>query len=84
MTFKADHLKQAKTRSELIELARENDIPVDRTLRKLEYEAELKQLQIEMVNLQKWVARTERRLAVIFEGRDAAGKVAPSNALKNI
>jgi len=84
MTFKADHLKQAKTRSELIELARENDIPVDRTLRKLEYEAELKQLQIEMVNLQKWVARTGRWLAVIFEGRDAAGKVAPSNALKNI
>jgi polyphosphate kinase 2 len=74
MAFEADHLKQASTRSELIDLARRHDIPIDRTLRKLEYEAELNQLQIEMVNLQKWVARTGRRLAVIFEGRDAAGK----------
>ena len=74
MAFEADHLKQASNRSELIELAQQHDIPIDKTLRKLEYEAELKQLQIEMVNLQKWVARTGRRLAVIFEGRDAAGK----------
>ena len=74
MTFKPEHLKQASTRSELIELARKHDIPVDKTLRKLKYEAELEQLQIEMVNLQKWVARTGKRLAIIFEGRDAAGK----------
>jgi len=74
MTFKPEHLKQVSTRSELIELAREHNIPIDKTIRQLQYEKELEQLQIEMVNLQKWVARTGRRLAIIFEGRDAAGK----------
>jgi polyphosphate kinase len=74
MRFKAEHLKQVSKRSDLIDLARKHDIPIDKTLRKLKYEAELEQLQIEMVNLQKWVARTGKRLAIIFEGRDAAGK----------
>ena len=38
------------------------------------YEAELKRLQIELVAMQQWVIATERRVLVIFEGRDAAGK----------
>lgn len=74
MKFKAEHFRKAKTRSDLIELAEENDIPVCKTLKKLRYEAELEKLQIEMVNLQKWVAKHGKRVAIIFEGRDAAGK----------
>ncbi len=38
------------------------------------YEAELKRLQIELVEMQQWVLATGRRVVVIFEGRDAAGK----------
>ncbi|MBX9472346.1 polyphosphate kinase 2 [Microcella sp.] len=38
------------------------------------YEAELKRLQIELVEMQQWVIATRRRVLVIFEGRDAAGK----------
>ena len=38
------------------------------------YEAELARLQIELVKLQEWVKHTGRRVAIIFEGRDAAGK----------
>ncbi|MGB7244656.1 MAG: polyphosphate kinase 2 [Sulfitobacter sp.] len=38
------------------------------------YEAELARLQIELVKLQEWVKQTGRRVAIIFEGRDAAGK----------
>jgi len=34
----------------------------------------LHELQSELVNLQKWVARNKMRVAIIFEGRDAAGK----------
>jgi len=74
MKFTADQLRRADTRDDLIEIAEENGIPVEKTLNKLQYEAELKQLQIEMVNFQKWVAREKKRVAVIFEGRDAAGK----------
>lgn len=38
------------------------------------YEAELKRLQVELVEMQRWVAKSGARVLVIFEGRDAAGK----------
>ncbi|HET6530356.1 MAG TPA: polyphosphate kinase 2 [Actinoplanes sp.] len=38
------------------------------------YEAELFRLQGELVKLQEWVRTEGVRLAVVFEGRDAAGK----------
>ncbi|MFC8681948.1 polyphosphate kinase 2 [Microbacterium ureisolvens] len=38
------------------------------------YKAELKRLQIELVEMQRWVAKSGARVLVIFEGRDAAGK----------
>ncbi len=38
------------------------------------YEKELKRLQIELVKLQEWVRVKEKRVLVLFEGRDAAGK----------
>jgi polyphosphate kinase 2 len=50
-----------------------NDAPLDR-IRKKVYEAELLRLQGELVKMQEWVKAEGRRLVVIFEGRDAAGK----------
>ncbi|WP_264213467.1 polyphosphate kinase 2 [Leisingera thetidis] len=38
------------------------------------YEAELEALQIELVKLQSWVKSSGARIALVFEGRDAAGK----------
>ena len=38
------------------------------------YETELARLQVELVKMQEWVRATGARIAVIFEGRDAAGK----------
>jgi polyphosphate kinase 2 len=38
------------------------------------YEAELHRLQVELVKLQEWIKHAGLRVAVIFEGRDAAGK----------
>lgn len=43
-------------------------------MKKAEYEAELKQLQVELVKLQEWVRATKKKVVVVFEGRDAAGK----------
>ncbi|WP_426519164.1 polyphosphate kinase 2 [Diaminobutyricibacter sp. McL0618] len=45
------------------------------------YEAELEQLQIELVAMQQWAVATGARILVIFEGRDAAGK---GGAIKRI
>lgn len=45
------------------------------------YKAELKRLQIELVEMQQWVISAGARVVVIFEGRDAAGK---GGAIKRI
>ena len=74
MNFKAEHLLEAKTRDDLIAIAKKEGVPVKKTLKKLRYEAELAKLQAEIVDLQKWIAQQKMRTAVIFEGRDAAGK----------
>ena len=43
-------------------------------LNSFNYESELLKLQTELVDLQHWVAKHKKRVCVIFEGRDAAGK----------
>ncbi len=45
-----------------------------RKISKKAYEDELARLQIELVKLQEWVKEAGHRVAIIFEGRDAAGK----------
>ena len=39
-----------------------------------DYEAQKRLLQIELLKLQKWIKAEGRRLVILFEGRDAAGK----------
>ena len=39
-----------------------------------EYEAQLEGLQIELLKLQRWMLKKGKKVVVIFEGRDAAGK----------
>ena len=43
-------------------------------LSKAQYEEELTRLQVELVTLQEWIRHEGLKIAVIFEGRDAAGK----------
>jgi polyphosphate kinase 2 len=38
------------------------------------YESELLKLQAELVDLQQWAAKHKKRICILFEGRDAAGK----------
>ena len=47
--------------------------PQEKLSRK-EYEKELEVLQAELVALQEWVKRTGAKVAIVFEGRDTAGK----------
>src|SRR4051812_23233934 len=49
----------------------------DRFPKKL-YEHELRRLQVELVKMQRWVRAEGKRVVVIFEGRDAAGRVSVS------
>ena len=63
-------------REEFLEVLRQK-LPrqsVDDILYTVQYEQELIKLQAELVDLQQWVAKNKRRVCVLFEGRDAAGK----------
>ena len=50
-------------------------------MKKESYEKELAKLHLELTTLQRWIRRHELRVAVLFEGRDAAGK---GGAIKRI
>ncbi|CAH1690018.1 hypothetical protein CHELA1G11_20604 [Hyphomicrobiales bacterium] len=43
-------------------------------MKRKEFEAELRKLQVELVRLQTWVKATGAKVVVVFEGRDTAGK----------
>lgn len=68
--------KELETRQDLLHLLKEkSDDPIaQQVLEKYYYEQELRSLQGELVNLQNWVQKTGKKIAIIFEGRDASGK----------
>jgi hypothetical protein len=72
-----DDLQRINTRKGLIQLLKQKDIDLEEVRKTLLYEEELKCLQVEMVRLQRWVQSSGRRIAILVEGRDAAGKGEP-------
>ncbi|MBK7705217.1 MAG: polyphosphate kinase 2 [Acidobacteria bacterium] len=52
----------------------ERDIDTKKISSLLKYEEDLEKLQIELVKFQRWVQEKNKRIAIVFEGRDAAGK----------
>ena len=74
LTLTAEDLVGLTSKQGLIKLLKSKNISSKNALRVLRYEAELRQLQIELVKLQRDVQVNGRRVAIIFEGRDAAGK----------
>lgn len=52
----------------------ENNKKPNQKIKRKYYEQELKKLQIELVKLQEWVKAEKKKIVVVFEGRDAAGK----------
>ncbi len=68
-----DHIRQA------IRFAEKGDIldasyPHSERLNRKAYDAEMAGLQCELVKLQRWAKDNNQRIAIVFEGRDAAGK----------
>ena len=46
----------------------------EKALRLAKYELKLRELQAELIKVQNWVIENDKKVVVIFEGRDAAGK----------
>ncbi len=48
--------------------------PYEDRIKKSEYEKEKASLQVELLKVQRWVKESGKKIVVLFEGRDAAGK----------
>ncbi|RLJ41649.1 polyphosphate kinase 2 [Litoreibacter meonggei] len=64
---------------EAIRNAGKNDIlaqsyPYDERMDRDDYDDTMKRLQVELMKLQAWVRKEGKRVAIVFEGRDASGK----------
>ena len=68
------NFQNAKNREELLALIGEENKTFNKVKRTILYNKELRLLQIELVKLQRWITKNNKRVAIIFEGRDAAGK----------
>lgn len=62
------------SQQKFLEKLQKKNITTKKIAKILKYEKDLKKLQIELVKFQRWVQETGQRVAIIFEGRDAAGK----------
>jgi len=70
-------LAKLKTNAQLLEYLEQSKIDVPLyadVLDKYYYEMLLIQLQAELVEFQKWVQKEEKKICIVFEGRDASGK----------
>jgi polyphosphate kinase len=69
-----DDLRRVNTRKGFLKLLENKAVDIEEVRKTLLYEQELRQLQVELVRLQRWVQSNGERIAILVEGRDAAGK----------
>ncbi|MBW2316162.1 MAG: polyphosphate kinase 2 [Deltaproteobacteria bacterium] len=69
-----DDLEAINSNKGLVTLLRQNGFSAKKALSAIRYEQELEKLQIELVQLQRDAQVNGRRIAIVCEGRDAAGK----------
>ncbi len=73
--FDLEDLENISKSEEIIDLLVSKGIIKEKKfLKQLEYEKELNQLQYEMLRLQEYIISQKKKLLIIYEGRDAAGK----------
>ena len=74
INFSKKDLKLLNKNKALIDLISKDNTTLTKTLRYVKFERELKKLQVEMIKLQNWVSEKNKKIIIVFEGRDSAGK----------
>jgi len=69
-----EDFEKAKNNAELLAFIGDKNKHYKKVEKTIAYNNELRLLQIELVKLQRWILKNNKRVAIIFEGRDAAGK----------
>ncbi|MBT8273318.1 MAG: polyphosphate kinase 2, partial [Bacteroidia bacterium] len=66
--------KRLNSKKGIGQFLNEEETSIAKVLRNVNYEARLKLLQVELIHLQYWVNTNNKKIVILFEGRDAAGK----------
>jgi len=74
INFSKKDLKLLNKNKALIDLISKDNTTLTKTLRYVRFERELKKLQVEMIKLQNWNSEKNKKIIIVFEGRDSAGK----------
>ncbi|MEE9407723.1 MAG: polyphosphate kinase 2 [Polaribacter sp.] len=69
-----EDFKSVTNNKELFALIEQKNGAFKKVHKTVLYNEELRLLQIELVKLQNWISKENKRVAIVFEGRDAAGK----------
>ncbi|MCP4439909.1 MAG: polyphosphate kinase 2 [Aureispira sp.] len=69
-----EELELLNTRVGLKNLFADKKTDIKKALRFAKYETKLKELQTELIKVQNWTMKNKKKIVIIFEGRDAAGK----------
>ncbi|MFK8007127.1 MAG: polyphosphate kinase 2 [Saprospiraceae bacterium] len=74
LNFNQEKLAVLNSNIGLKYLFSDKNFDYDKAIKLSQYEKDLKALQVELVQLQNWVIKNKKKVVIIFEGRDAAGK----------
>jgi polyphosphate kinase len=74
LNLSVEDVKLLNTKEGYRNLLKPKKLDIKRTFRRVKYEYKLKELQAEMIKMQSWLYNNKKRLVIIMEGRDAAGK----------
>lgn len=69
-----EELKLLNSKMGLRSLFAGKNLDIEKAVRDAKYEINLRERQAELVKLQSWAIKNNKKIVVIFEGRDAAGK----------
>ena len=67
-------IQKLNSKKGLVYFLRSKNKNPNKVIELLEYEEDLRELQVELNKMQNWIKANNQRVAIIFEGRDAAGK----------
>jgi len=68
--FTKANVKKLNSKKGLLALLRKKPLNYEKAIRFVDYEKKLKKYQVELIKLQTWVIENNKRVVIIFEGRD--------------
>ena len=74
LNLSTEDLELLNSKLGLQSLFANKNIDLEKTIREVKYENQLLEKQIELVKLQTWAIENDKKIVILFEGRDAAGK----------